>query len=590
MVGSLIGKLLSSAARGIGKLADNIVDDTGSIGASIDYLTGKTGRLLKEGAEESIRRNGRILNREEQARGLFNRTVLRGEIVRKRMTSAGSFFLQGRLATPTEPVRAPFLPRVPRRFTVPLTPMPEVRPGMAIPKSPPRPIAREMQARAFIDPRYRTNTTKYEKALASRSRARKFLFGRVAPAAGLIGGGYIGGAVMRNITEQRKAFYGEEMYASRYGEGGERAASLIENAGLVFGVGAALGITPVSGVARFGKKMFGRRGFITGARLGIRSFTRQIRDRGRVTRSMRYESQKETMRQVKTAPIPGQYGPMRVIRRIDETTTLRTFAEMKKRYPLFNVDEVMAPGTGTIDSIPSRVRARRARRRARKEFDEEFEPHMTGTSRPARRQREVKSQRRDRQRQRLESEAAEGAYRESLARDRFSDILRAEKAPIKEAFRQRMKRGGAKGYGHEENVKKLTTGLKERAKTGRKNAMKLLKANQNFLGPITATAVGVGAAGLTLGLTLGAEPTTIAATAAAGLAIKSAGFIKRHPAGVALTAATLTSGAAIGMNITPSPAAEGNIEEIVPARQSAVRRLNYSTAGLVQSIHNNRRM
>jgi hypothetical protein len=44
------------------------------------------------------------------------------------------------------------------------------------------------------------------------------------------------------------------------------------------------------------------------------------------------------------------------------------------------------------------------------------------------------------------------------------------------------------------------------------------------------------------------------------------------------------------MNITPSPAAEGNIEEVIPARQSAIRRLNYSTAGLVQSIHNNRRM
>ena len=589
MVGSLIGRLLSGAARGIGRLADNVVDDAGSIGASISYLTGKTGRLLAEGAEESIKRSGRILSRKEQAAGVFNRTVLRGEIQRERMTSAGSFFAGGRLLTPSPAVRGPVLPRAPRRFTAPFTPMAPTRAGMLPPTVKPQTISQAVKARAGQDPRYAVNATKYERALASRSRARKFLFGRMAPAAGLIGGGYIGGAVMRNITEERKAYYGEEMYASRYGDVGETAAGLIETAGLVFGGGAALGITPISGAARFGKKMFGREGFITGARIGVKTFFKQRKETARVTRAMRYESKKETMRQAKTVQMAGPAGPMKVLRRIDEGTTLRSPIVTKKRYPLFNVDEIMAPRTGTIDSIPSRVRASKAGRRARKQFNEEFEPQMTGTGRPARRQREVKSQRRDRQRQRLEGEAVEGAYNESLARDRFSQTLRAEKAPIKKAYRERMKSGGSKGFGYEENMKKLDD-IQKRAKSGYKKSMNLMRTNQNFLGPITSTVAGIGVAGLAAPLVLGQEPTTIAATAAAGLAIKSAGFIKRHPAGVALTAATFASGAAIGMNITPSPAAEGNIEEVIPARQSAIRRLNYSTAGLVQSIHNNRRM
>ena len=542
MAGSLIGRLLSGAARRIGKVVDGLADEAGNIGASISYLTGRTGRLLKEGAEESVKKSGRVLSREEQAAGVFNRTVLRGEVQRERMTSAGSFFLQGRLATPREAPRIPLRVKPPKRlvgplfpspsvespvtgFIGPLMPSPRFRPPFAVPKVGKLPTTSDyVRARAeggtvlgynfkrvktkagegpgyevslevkkgVADPRYAVNTTKYEKALASRSRARKFLFGRMLPAAGIITGGYIGGAVMRNITEERKAYYGEEMYASRYGDVGETAAGLIETAGLVFGGGAALGITPISGAARFGKKVFGKRGLITGARIGIRGFVRH--------------------------------------------------------------------GGSKILAIPSKIRASISGRTARENFLDRFKPHMTGTGRPPKRRREVKSQRRSRQQERLARETEQAARKERLARD-----------------------------GYDENLNRLPE-RKKRAEKSYKKAIKLKNANQDFLGPITKMAVLTGTAGLAGSLVLGQEPTLLAAGAATSLAIKSAGFIKRHPAGVALTAATFASGAAIGMNITPSPAAEGNIEEVIPARQSAIRRLNYSTAGLVQSIHNNRRM
>ena len=60
------------------------------------------------------------------------------------------------------------------------------------------------------------------------------------------------------------------------------------------------------------------------------------------------------------------------------------------------------------------------------------------------------------------------------------------------------------------------------------------------------------------------------------------------PVGVA--AATIATGAAIGGSIPAPAAAEGNIEEVMYNKTSPVRKLTYSTAGLVQSIHNNRRM
>jgi hypothetical protein len=67
-------------------------------------------------------------------------------------------------------------------------------------------------------------------------------------------------------------------------------------------------------------------------------------------------------------------------------------------------------------------------------------------------------------------------------------------------------------------------------------------------------------------------------------------FVTKYPLQTLATSATLATGAALGMSTTPAASAEGNIEEVTYGRESTIRKLNYSTAGLVQSIHNNRRM
>lgn len=527
--------LISKVFRGIGSTIDDMMSGAGNVGASVSYLTGRTGRLLQEGAEESIRRNGRILNRQEQARGVFNRTTLKGQIVQERLAMQG-----------------------------------------------PAPLTRVKDAvntLASQDIRYATNTTKYEKALASRARAKSFLGYRVAPAAALIGGGYIGGAMMRNVVEQRKAYYGEEMYASRYGEGGERAASLIETAGLVLGGSALFGMDPVSGTAKLvaRRKEYYKYGAL------VKKQSKEIK---KVKREMAFEAKKQAMRNAKMEQLRGPTGPLKSVKRIDDSTTLIMPISAKKRYPLFNTGEIMDPRRGSVDSLISRFKANRAARRARKDFVGGFQPHTTGTGRPARRQRVVKSQRRDRQAQRLADEASEGAYNESLARSRFKDTMRAEKRVIKDRYKEM--RQSAKGRNHEQNLERIERLQKQKAKFIKGMESKKRMAGL-YSGSILGTAAAVGGAGAILY----PEPmTAIALTAGIGtiMAPKAVGFALRHKAAVAVAGATVATGAAIGMNTPRYAAAEGNIQEVNYARQSATQKLNYSTAGLVQAIHNNRRM
>ncbi len=87
---------------------------------------------------------------------------------------------------------------------------------------------------------------------------------------------------------------------------------------------------------------------------------------------------------------------------------------------------------------------------------------------------------------------------------------------------------------------------------------------------------GTAAVGVSTMLTLGASK-------------KLRGIIRNNPGKIAAGAATVVTGAAIGVNRPLYPSAEGNIESVVEDKQSPISKLNYSTAGLVQSIHNNRR-
>jgi hypothetical protein len=120
--------------------------------------------------------------------------------------------------------------------------------------------------------------------------------------------------------------------------------------------------------------------------------------------------------------------------------------------------------------------------------------------------------------------------------------------------------------------------------------------HQNFLTGINASPLSYAGLGLAagVGVIAGADnPYALGITAgigAIGIAASPVGrFIARNPLESVATAGVLTAGAAVGMSRQHYVAAEGNISDVSYARESPVSKLNYSTAGLVQSIHNNRR-
>lgn len=127
-------------------------------------------------------------------------------------------------------------------------------------------------------------------------------------------------------------------------------------------------------------------------------------------------------------------------------------------------------------------------------------------------------------------------------------------------------------------------------KTATKRMESIIKFGPNFL-----TAAGVTAgAGVAAGALYAPGLTAIVAlapeVAKAFPITRAAGrFVARYPVSSMLGVGALGAGAAIGMSRTHYPAAEGNISDVSYGRESATTKLNYSTAGIVQSIHNNRR-
>lgn len=131
---------------------------------------------------------------------------------------------------------------------------------------------------------------------------------------------------------------------------------------------------------------------------------------------------------------------------------------------------------------------------------------------------------------------------------------------------------------------------------------RLKRANQrldasNIFGANFLAAGGIAAAaGFATGSLYMGLPATVALTALvtevpkAFPMTRAAGrFIAKYPISSTLGVGALATGAAIGMSKTHYPAAEGNISDVSYSRESATTKLNYSTAGIVQSIHNNRR-
>jgi len=113
------------------------------------------------------------------------------------------------------------------------------------------------------------------------------------------------------------------------------------------------------------------------------------------------------------------------------------------------------------------------------------------------------------------------------------------------------------------------------------------KNNPFFMAPARLAIGGgllAGTATAVLGNPVGALGIT-AATTAAGLAP----LALRHIRPVSIGAAAFTAGAAAGYGRSAHTAAEGSIESFDYNSSGVMSRLNYSTAGLTQALHNNRK-
>jgi hypothetical protein len=138
--------------------------------------------------------------------------------------------------------------------------------------------------------------------------------------------------------------------------------------------------------------------------------------------------------------------------------------------------------------------------------------------------------------------------------------------------------------------------VRDRALHRLKTSKKMIKKYQSYM-------LGVNSAPLVAGATVGAfayatasgtESPYFLGALGLGLVASPVGravgkFVAKYPKESVLAAGVLSAGAAVGVNRPHYAAAEGNITDVSYARESATTKLNYSTAGIVQSIHNNRR-
>jgi hypothetical protein len=170
-----------------------------------------------------------------------------------------------------------------------------------------------------------------------------------------------------------------------------------------------------------------------------------------------------------------------------------------------------------------------------------------------------------------------GLARDPISRalqERRNSIWRATRASRMESIRTNPRyspsRKIQKRMYLDSEYEKATSGARLTKKYLAVNAIMIASTSLGLAGPAAIAAqVGVGAAGL---------------AGAAGLGVAAV----KAPA----TMATLGVGGYVGWQVAThhnSTMAEGNIIDMRQYSDSAVRRMNYSTAGLVQALHNNNR-
>jgi hypothetical protein len=310
------------------------------------------------------------------------------------------------------------------------------------------------------------------KASASTLRhskaGKEFLTRRVLPAAVAYGAGKAGSFALQTRAEERRAYYGEKAYSSRYGTSAETAAGITQMAGSAIGVGALLGVTP--------------------------SIRRRFEMRG-INKGLR---------------------------------------KVEKEYKAVN---------SRIGAIEQRTRPFKA---------DYFGNRVGGSS-----------------------------------------VVRTPLAP----------QGASKSFlaDYASMTSRRTALMTEKsALQARKSAIGPMMSAKAMLGYGAATAIATSAASGVIGDPIGSLVTGVGVVLGAktlftpiktGKQLLGAGkFVVKNIAPIGAGVATIATGAAIGANIPAPAAAEGTIEEAVYNKSSPIQKLNYSTAGLVQAIHNNRRM
>lgn len=404
----------------------------------------------------------------------------------------------------------------------------------------------------------------------TKKKALSFLNRRVAPAALAYGGGQLAGAYIETRAEERRAYYGNRAYEKRYGTSADTAASLVRGAGSIIGVSALLGMTPSirRGIAEFGP----RRALKAQMRAASKEMDQELRS------VARHRGESQFFRRTK---IP--------------TESNLSFQDLSRGRPPgqnpmdYLVKDLTKAEQANINLRLRTIGSKEAEKEVARIYNRKLLPQQQHAARARYAQEEKlvrkveKKEYRElkrRQKQTQKNMEAEVAKPSSSRRDPLAPFT-----PIK-----------PKGLGQSD----ITPGYTEatRKLSASKKALEAMGPSQfGFIGKAIKYGSTVSLVGAT------AEPVlndpvasfltgvgVVAGTAAIMKPVSAMKFVRKAAIPVGATAATIATGAAIGSNIPAPAAAEGNIEEAVYNRTSPVRKLNYSTAGLVQSIHNNRRM
>jgi hypothetical protein len=420
--------------------------------------------------------------------------------------------------------------------------------------------------------------------MASRARARSLIGRKLLPAAGFVGAGMMAGSYIENRAQERRAYYGQEGYTARYGTSADTAASIARGAGYFLGAQTLMGINPFQGAARLGSRVVNTAKFRA----------RTAAARSRLEGAEKFGAMRRAVRAERAAnPMVRPRGRFKNLNDAELMGTLRYYPgdPYNKGSSLFD-RLIHKRHTQAHDYATRRVQA----------HIKETGPHMTGTGRPSRRQAAVNTERRARQRERTKQEIYDEAYRRKASAISAKETQQAEfaafRSKTRQAVRNRMSQQAVTRESivnpstydtslsrtvsvpkiHKDRFDRLDKRIKDR------KPMQIAGFNLNVFGKGTAATalLGTGAA------YIASHPVGVAASATTFLAVRNASFIKKHITPIAAAGVAIGTGAAIGTNMPAPAAAEGQIESIQYDRQSPIQKLNYSTAGIVQSIHNNR--